>query len=139
MCIGTIVLINALLQVLIFRPLVKWSELFQYNAVGTAPEWPTVADVLFDFGKALKVDTVLVKLVSLGTKKLSAVAKYVFYVIGAALVGGLGYLIFWLFSPPYPSNILSQIPAALTVTTMRRSSCSSNCCPLGFTFCNKKR
>jgi len=69
--------------------------------------------------KSLKVDTVLVKLVSLGTKKLSAVAKYVFYVIGAALVGGLGYLIFWLFSPPYPSNILSQIPAALTVTTMR--------------------
>jgi len=43
-----------------FRPLVKWSELFQYNAVGTAPEWPAVADVLFDFGKALKVDTVLV-------------------------------------------------------------------------------
>jgi len=119
MCIGTIVLINALLQVLIFRPLVKWSELFQYNAVGTAPEWPAVADVLFDFGKALKVDTVLVKLVSQGTKKLSAVAKYVFYAIGAALVGGLGYLVIWLFSPPYPSNILSQIPAALTVTTMR--------------------
>ncbi|WP_018962629.1 ABC transporter permease subunit [Coprothermobacter platensis] len=117
--IGTIVLINALLQIFIFRPLVRWSELFQYNATGSAPEWPTVVDVLSGLGRALRIDTFLVSLVSLGNRAYGKVAKYVIYGIGTIVAAAVGYLLYWLFTPPYPWDILVQIPTALTVTAMR--------------------
>jgi NitT/TauT family transport system permease protein len=117
--IGTIVLINALLQFLIFRPLVRWSELFQYNATGSAPEWPGVVDVLSGLGRALHIDNFLVNLVSVGNRSLSKVTKYILYVVAGGGAAALAYMFYWLFSPPYPWDILSQIPAALTVTAMR--------------------
>ncbi|NPV88212.1 ABC transporter permease subunit [Coprothermobacteraceae bacterium] len=117
--IGTIILINALLQLVVFRPLVRWAELFRYNAVGTAPEWPTVVDVLSALGRALRIDSALVRLVSVGERMSSRLAKFVLITVSVLAAIAFVWLIVWLLTPPYPWDVLVQIPAALVITAMR--------------------
>jgi len=118
--IGTIVLVNFCTQWFLFRPLLEWSNLFQFGAVGSAPEEPGLVTFLRDrirwnwFSRSF--DAVLLLGERIREKRKLLVALR-FLLLGLFL-GALAYFLFWLLQPPYTPRLV-EIPASLMLTTLR--------------------
>ncbi|MCX7667956.1 MAG: ABC transporter permease subunit, partial [Atribacterota bacterium] len=101
--VGTIVFINWCTQWFLFRPLIEWSDLFKFGAVGSAPEEPGIVTFLRNNIRWEKLSQHLDRILSWGEavrkhQRLLSSLRYVFY---AVLLGFFAYFLYWLLKPPY--------------------------------------
>ena len=66
--IGMIVLVNFITQWFIFRPLIEWSDLFKFGAVGSAPEEPRLVTILRNSIPWQKISEWINRLIQLGRR-----------------------------------------------------------------------
>lgn len=118
--VGTIVFINWCTQWFLFRPLIEWSDLFKFGAVGSAPEEPGIVAFLRNNIRWEKISQHLDRILSWGEtlrkhQKILSSLRYVFY---TALLGLFAYFLYWLLRPPYSPRLV-EIPENLIATTFR--------------------
>jgi NitT/TauT family transport system permease protein len=118
--VSTIVFINWCTQWFLFRPLIEWSDLFKFGAVGNAPEEPGIVAFLRNNIRWEKLSRQLDRIIAWGEsirkhQQFFSFLRYAFYV---ALLGLSAYFLYWLARPPYSPRLI-QIPESLIVTTFR--------------------
>ncbi len=118
--IGMIVLVNFITQWFIFRPLIEWSDLFKFGAVGSAPEEPRLVTILRNSIPWQKISEWINRLIQLGRRfqKSPVFSRVSHYLTFSALAGLFGYFLYWMLKPPYP-DIIREIPKSLFFTTLR--------------------
>ncbi|MGC8777726.1 MAG: ABC transporter permease subunit, partial [Candidatus Caldatribacteriaceae bacterium] len=118
--VGTIAFINWCTQWFLFRPLIEWSDLFKFGAVGSAPEEPGLVTFLRNNIRWENFSHHLDRILSWGEalrkhQKFLSSLRHVFYI---ALLGLSAYFLYWLLKPPYSPRLV-EIPGSLITTTFR--------------------
>ncbi len=118
--IGVIVGISWCTQWFLFRPLLEWSDLFQFGAVGSAPEEPALVAFLRNTVRWERLSRWIDRVLSLGERvrrkeKLLAFLRLAMYFLA---LFALAYFLLWFLRPPY-SPRLRDIPQSLLFTTLR--------------------
>ncbi len=118
--IGIIVLVNFITQWFIFRPLIEWSDLFKFGAVGSAPEEPKLVTILRNGIPWHQVSGWINRMVQWGGRfqKSPVFLRILNYLISIVFASLFGYFLYWMMKPPYP-HIVGEIPKSLFITSFR--------------------
>lgn len=118
--VGVIVGISWCTQWFLFRPLLEWSELFQFGAVGSAPKEPALVTFLRNAVRWERLSRLVDRVLSFGEgiRKKGKLLAFLRFGVYALSLSALAYFLFWFLQPPY-SPRLFEIPESLFLTTLR--------------------